>query len=46
MSKIIEAFCSVLEKNNYLPMVYGSENATFDHVTKETKNKYAVWVAN
>jgi GH25 family lysozyme M1 (1,4-beta-N-acetylmuramidase) len=46
VSKIIEAFCSVLEKNNYLPMVYGSENATFDHVTKETKNKYALWVAN
>ncbi len=46
VSKIIDAFCSTIRAAGYYPMIYGSEYATFNLVSKDIQKKYDLWVAN
>ena len=46
ISKMLEKFCSILEKEKYYCGVYGSKSTLEDHFTKEVLSKYDIWLAH
>lgn len=46
VSRIIQAFCSELEKAGYWAGLYMSASPLQSYVTAEVRNRYAVWVAH
>lgn len=44
-SAMVDAFCQILEQNNYWSGLYISRNPLQNYITTEIANKYSLWVA-
>lgn len=43
---VADAFCQVVERNGYTPMVYGNQQWLYNHVNLEYLTRYDTWLAH